>query len=1113
MIEMEHVSYRYGEDKNAPDSLRDVSLRVAGGEFVVLCGKSGCGKTTITRLINGLIPHYYEGRLQGAVRVGGKGIPGQPLAKTARQVGSVFQNPRSQFFNVDTTSELAFGCENLAMEPERITQRIGAAVDAFGLEALLGRSIFELSGGEKQRIACASVCAVDPDVFVLDEPSSNLDAAGVHKLQKVLATLKAAGKTVVVSEHRLAYLAELADRYILLENGKISREYGVREVEALGPAGLQAAGLRTLWPEALQPESPFTEALRPAPPPAEFPSSFAQAQNDCAQAISIEKLQCSYGGKSVLDIDRLSFPAGGVVAVIGHNGAGKSTLAGCLCGIAKCNGTVRVDGKLLSAKQRLQKSAMVMQDVNHQLFTESVAEELGLNLPEQRKQLVPKTLSALGLAQYAATHPLALSGGEKQRVAIGSAVCAGKDILIYDEPTSGQDYLNMRATCGLIRNAAQNAQLSLVITHDLEFILGCCTGVLHLAGGRVAAYYPLDATGTERVKQYFTQHREEPEMLKTKEKKQSGLAQAIGYAGRRKPLIFLGCALSAVAAVLGLVPYICVWLVARDALAVFPDLAAAPNLARWGWMAVWFAAANVVVYFAALMCTHLAAFRTARNIRNALMRHVVKLPLGFFVGNQSGLLRKQIDENAGLTEDMLAHKLPDLTAAIMTPIAAIALLFVFNWVMGLLCLLTMLIAIITMLMMMSGDNANFFHRYQQEIEKMSGEAVEYVRGIPVVKVFQQTIYSFKAFYNAILSYSDLAGKYAMSCRTGQTIFLTCVHGAFALLVPAALLLASGGNVLAVLVNFIFYALFAPACGGMINRIMYASDSIRQTQEAMFKLNRILDETTLPQAAAPKMPVGAGVEFRDVTFTYPGMEKEALKHVSFSVPEGGTVALVGPSGGGKTTAASLIPRFWDVQGGAVLVGGVDVREVAQDALMRQVAFVFQDTKLFKKSLYENIRTSRPDATREQVLAAARAAQCDDILEKLPDGIDTVVGTKGVYLSGGEAQRIALARAILKDAPVIVLDEATAFADPENEYQIQKAFEELTRGKTVLMIAHRLSTIQNADQILVLVGGEVIERGTQAELLEQQGKYAAMWADYRQAARWQVGALEVDKEAAV
>jgi len=593
-----------------------------------------------------------------------------------------------------------------------------------------------------------------------------------------------------------------------------------------------------------------------------------------------------------------------------------------------------------------------------------------------------------------------------------------------------------------------------------------------------------------------------------KEKKQSGLSQAIGYAGGHKILTFIGCALSGVAAVLGLMPYVCVWLVAKDALDVFPNLAEASNLTRWGWMAVWFAIGNVVVYFVALMCTHLAAFRTARNIRNTLMRHVVKLPLGYFVGTASGLLRKQIDENAGLTEDMLAHKLPDFTGAVITPIAAIIVLFIFDWVMGLLCLLTMIIAIYSMVMMMSGDNADFFHKYQMEIEKMSGEAVEYVRGIPVVKVFQQTIYSFKAFYNAIKSYSDLATKYSMSCRTGQTVFLTSIHGTFALLVPVVLILANWREPIAVLADFIFYALFAPACGGMINRIMYASDSIRQTQEAMFKLNRILDEKPLEEAASPKAPKGADIVFKDVTFTYPNMEKPALSNVSFSVPQGSTVALVGPSGGGKTTAASLIPRFWDIQEGAVILGGVDVREISKNTLMEHVAFVFQDTKLFKKSLYDNIHTARPDAAREQVLAAAHVAQCGDILEKLPQGIDTVIGTKGVYLSGGEAQRIALARAILKDAPVIVLDEATAFADPENEYQIQKAFEELTRGKTVLMIAHRLSTIQNADKILVIDEGGVTESGTHNALVNSGGKYAAMWADYQKAAQWKVG-----KEAAL
>ena len=585
-------------------------------------------------------------------------------------------------------------------------------------------------------------------------------------------------------------------------------------------------------------------------------------------------------------------------------------------------------------------------------------------------------------------------------------------------------------------------------------------------------------------------------------KKQSNLSRLLAFAGGHKKLTFLGCVLSGIAAVLGLVPYVCVWLAAREALAVYPDVSEASGIVRWGWTAVWFAVSNILVYFAALMCTHIAAFRTARNMRHTGVAHILDLPLGFFAGDQSGRLRKIIDDNAALTEDLLAHKLPDLTAAVVTPIAAVVLLFTFDWRMGLLCLLTMVLAFVCMASMMGGKNAGFLHRYQREIEKMSAEAVEYVRGIPVVKVFQQTVYSFKAFYAAIQSYSDLASQYAMSCRKGQTAFLTCINGGFALLVPAALLLASGGDGWDVLADFIFYALFAPACGGMINRIMYASESVMEANEAMMKLDQVLEQKPLEETKNPKKPENETVSFEHVTFQYPGTERPALNDVSFTVKEGTVTGLVGPSGGGKSTAASLIPRFWDVGSGHVQIGGVNVRDMDSQELMRHVAFVFQDTKLFKVSLLENIRMSRPAATVEEVKAAAHAAQCDDILAKLPDGLNTVVGTKGVYLSGGEAQRIALARAILKDAPIVVLDEATAFADPENEALIQKAFGELIRGKTVLMIAHRLSTVQHADKILVIDKGAVREQGSHEELLAAGGLYAEMWKDYQKAAAWKV-----------
>ena len=590
------------------------------------------------------------------------------------------------------------------------------------------------------------------------------------------------------------------------------------------------------------------------------------------------------------------------------------------------------------------------------------------------------------------------------------------------------------------------------------------------------------------------------------QKKQSSLSRILSYAGGHKKLTLVGCILSALSAVLGLIPYVCVWLAARNVLEAWPSPSGVSGLSRWGWTAVWTAIGSIALYFAALMSTHIAAFRTARNIRRTAMAHVLKLPLGFFTGNQSGRLRKLIDDNAGLTEDLLAHKLPDLAGTIVTPIAAILMLFLFDWKMGLLCLLTMVLSLLSMCLMMGGKNAGFFHRYQKEIERMSGEAVEYVRGIPVVKMFQQTVYSFKAFYAAIRDYSDLASQYAMSCRIGQTCFLTFINGAFALLTPAALLLSSGGDIRTVFVNFIFYALFAPACGQMINRIMYMSEAVMEADEAVGRLDEILDEKPMEESKAAKHPANAAVSFDHVTFTYPGADRPALDDVSFSVRPGQVTALVGPSGGGKTTAASLIPRFWDTDRGTVSIGGVNIREMNTEDLMRQVAFVFQDTRLFKESLLENIRAARPKASRDEVLSAAHAAQCDDILEKMPHGLDTVVGTKGIYLSGGEQQRIALARAILKDAPIVVLDEATAFADPENEHHIQKAFEVLTRNKTVLMIAHRLSTVQNADSIIVLSGGKIIEQGSHESLLSLHGVYTSMWKDYQRSAQWKVGKEE-------
>ena len=592
-----------------------------------------------------------------------------------------------------------------------------------------------------------------------------------------------------------------------------------------------------------------------------------------------------------------------------------------------------------------------------------------------------------------------------------------------------------------------------------------------------------------------------------KKKKQNDLAVLLGYAGSHKGLTFLGLGLSAAAMILGMVPYICIWLVARDLIAVAPNWTQAAGVARYGWLAFGMSVAGIAVYFAALMCTHLAAFRTASNIRKQGMAHLMKTPLGFFDSNASGLLRNRLDGAAAETETLLAHNLADIVGSAAMLLAMIVLMFVFDWRMGAACLLAAVISILAMFSMMGGKNAKLMQEYQAAQDTMSKAGTEYVRGIPVVKVFQQTVYSFKAFKQAIEDYSEKAEKYTDGvCRLPQSVNLTFTEGAFVFLIPVALFLApsalNSGNFAGFVTNFAFYAVFSAIISTALAKIMFAASGSMLAQTALKRIDTVMNAPVLEITENPKTPNGNKVEFNDVSFTYEGADLPALSHVSFVAKSGQTVALVGPSGGGKTTAASLIPRFWDVSEGAVKVGGIDVREVDPHVLMDHIAFVFQNNRLFKTSFIENVRAARPGASREEVQKALEAAQCMDIIDKLPNGMDTVIGSEGTYLSGGEQQRIALARAILKDAPIVVLDEATAFADPENEVLIQKAFATLTRGKTVIMIAHRLSTVTGADKIIVLDGGQVAEEGTHEELIEKSGLYARMWNEYNQAAKWKI-----------
>ena len=597
-----------------------------------------------------------------------------------------------------------------------------------------------------------------------------------------------------------------------------------------------------------------------------------------------------------------------------------------------------------------------------------------------------------------------------------------------------------------------------------------------------------------------------------KEKKQNALTVLLGYAGSHRRLTFLGLGLSAISMVCSMIPYLCIWLAARDLIAVAPDWTRAQSVTRYGWIAFAFAVGGILIYFLGLMCTHLAAFRTASNIRKQGMAHVMQAPLGYFDANASGLIRSKLDAAAADTETLLAHNLADIVGTITLFLAMLVLMFVFDWRMGAACLLAAVISILAMCSMMGGKNAALMAEYQAAQDRMTKSGTEYVRGIPVVKIFQQTVYSFKAFQQAIEDYSAKAEHYQGDvCRVPQSINLTFTEGAFLFLVPVVLFLAPGalasGDYAGFVTNFAFYAVFSAIISTALAKIMFAASGMMLADTALGRIQPVMDAPTLAVPEHPQTPKDNRVVFRDVSFTYDGAQSPALSHVSFTAEPGETVALVGPSGGGKTTAASLIPRFWDADTGTVEVGGVDVRQIDPHVLMDQVAFVFQNNRLFKASILENVRAARPDASREQALAALEAAQCGDILEKLPQGLDTVIGTEGTYLSGGEAQRIALARAILKDAPIVVLDEATAFADPENEALIQKAFAQLTKDRTVIMIAHRLSTVVGADKILVLEGGRVTEQGTHGELIAAGGLYTRMWADYNRAIQWK---MESSKE---
>lgn len=584
-------------------------------------------------------------------------------------------------------------------------------------------------------------------------------------------------------------------------------------------------------------------------------------------------------------------------------------------------------------------------------------------------------------------------------------------------------------------------------------------------------------------------------------KNQSDFSRLMGYAGGYRFFTYASWALSAISALVALVPFLYIWMILRDVLEAAPNYAQAVNIPRYGWMAVLFAAVSYLIYICALLCSHLAAFRVATNLRLAAVEHLAKLPLGFVERYGSGRLRKVIQESTGAAETYLAHQLPDQSGAIATPIGLLALLAIFDWRLGLLSLIPVVLAFAIMSAMTGKRMVEKMQQYGNALAAMSNEAVEYVRGIPVVKTFGQSVFSFKKFKAAIDEYEKWVIAYTKELRIPMLCYTTAINGVFAFLIAGGLLFTRNGITSAFLLNLLFYVIITPVISLTMTKVMYMSENKVIVADALQRIDTVLGAQPVQESSIPQHPRDSSMTLKDVHFSYDGSE-DVICGVSMNIQPGQTVALVGPSGGGKSTLASLMVRFFDVGSGSIRIGDADVRDIPKEELMNTVSFVFQNSRLLKGSILDNVKLGKPDATEAEVLAALKAAQCMDIIEKFPAGIHTVIGSAGVYLSGGEQQRISIARAMLKDAPILILDEATAFADPDNEARVQAAFAKLAAGRTVIMIAHRLSTVENADCIYVVQDGRIAESGTKDVLCAKNGLFARMWKDYQSSVQWKV-----------
>ena len=1098
MIEFRNYSFRYEEAEGF--TLKNIDFSVADGEVILLTGRSGCGKTTLIRSLNGLIPHFYPGEMQGDLLLDGMSVLEMKPADLAGRIGTVFQDPRSQFFMTDTTRELAFGCENMGFEREETISRVEKAAKELKLENYLNRSIFALSSGEKQQIAIGSVYALEPKVYIFDEPSANLDYDATKRLAQIIRKLKKEGCTILIAEHRFYYLRDLIDRVFWIQNGEIKREYSREEFCDLDRETRISNGMRTPFPEN---DIEMNE------------DNYQIGEN----ILEIKGLHFAYsGGPNVLKDVSFSARTGDIVGILGTNGAGKTTLLSVMTGILKENsGEIAYNGQRLRRKDRRKISYLVMQDADYQLFSSSVEEELSLGIDAECSEKVTQTLQELDLESYRKRHPMSLSGGQKQRVTIGAAMIKERAVVCFDEPTSGLDYDSMIRVSRRIKELAAKGIIVFVVSHDFEFIARTCTKVIQLEKNRTSEGTLTSEMLQRLAKKYFYDPTgTTTSQSKVVERRRKGMFDKIfEYAGPYKKGIYQATAILLLSVLMGVLPFVFAYQVIMPLISGQTLDTSYVFLRILGVLVCLLAQAWL--YGLGLCISHKTAYNTLLRLRTALQKRFENLPLGVIEEKGTGTIKKLFVDDVDSLELLLAHSLPEGIANLMVPVAVYIAMFCVDWKLAFLSLASIPLSFVAMMVMYSVGMKQM-GAYYQSGQIMNNTIIEYINGMEVIKVFNKVGQSYERFRNDVSNYRDYTLNWYKACWPWMAIYNALLPCTIILTLPlGAFFVLKGYSALADLILILCLSL---SIGIPLLKALGFLPTMPQLNYKITALEQVLSEQPLQQTREAFHGQGHSVCFDNVTFGYsktisaPGGQsvvtvKNVIHGVSFTAESGQKTALVGESGSGKSTLAKLLVHYYDVQDGSILVGGQKLTDMSLAALNEQISYVAQDQYLFNTSILENIRAGRLNATDEEVLDAARKAQCIEFIEKLPEGIHSVAGDSGKMLSGGQRQRISLARAILKNAPIVVLDEATAFADPENEDKMEAAIAELVKDKTLIVIAHKLTSIKDADKIIVMDQGNLVGCAKHEELLTYCKTYQKLWNAHQSSAQWNIRTVKEGK----